>query len=464
MKELLIEEYIFRTVVLMEDGKPIYIRVSELPEDLNAGDIVYGIVKNVSNSTGNAFIDIGRKKQAIMTGIKKDSFPSVGEGLILEVLREEDGKKGARVTDDISLARQEMVVRKGNGICLSGNLKDTIPEELKRHLPGYTGVNMLYRSDIVNHPIEEILETSEKLKNDFLQILGYKNKIMSPSVVYKRESGLMDLIRENEEDLIKVITNGEETFSEIKEKFPSLPVSLIPGSTVDVKNLRNFIDRLRRKTVPLPSGGNIVIEETESLTAVDVNSSSQGKRGGKSARVTNLEALEELKNQMELRNLSGAFIVDFVEMNEERLKEELYYRAKELFRSSRPRVTVYPLTELSLMQLTRRREGKPLSKTIFKRETDKKLEVNPQYLYEILFIRFKSLREELKEDPYGNAGVDKDKMNIPLKLSISAVYKSSTMDSYLETLKKEFSEFSVDIQYSTDCDLYRLERQFITIQ
>lgn len=393
MKELFVERDGFLRAALVSGKSLAALRVLKDTQKPEEGDIYKGIIKNVSAAQNAVFIDIGSARNAYLYVREKKALSSyhVGDSLMVEVLRSETGKKGAKVTDRISLTDGYAVVLKGKGHSFSKNLPPARFYEKHASAPSFPGLHLLIRSGSLELEPAEFKEKAVDLAGRFEQILQLSEHKGQPGRIYRHMGLLEDLLSMVARDeLLLVHCNDPDLSDFIRSRRPQAQVTQY-GAADHVfarHGLESQVDRLRSKMVPIPGGGTLIIEETEALVAIDVNSASRTGKGRQlSAFELNEAALQEALAQVSLRNLSGIIIIDFVSMDREEEGRRLYEKAAELTGRMTPLTKAYPITELGLMQIARRRQGESITRLLFAPDNRKKLAVSTSYLYKLIRIR-----------------------------------------------------------------------------
>ncbi|EKY22263.1 ribonuclease E/G [Clostridium celatum] len=334
------------------------------------GEIYKARVKNIIPGINSIFLDIGLEKEAYMyysdelkrRGIKK------GEELLVEVLKEPLGNKGAKVSNKVSILGKLMVLTLGDeGITLSKRITQLEHRQnLTTFIKPIRGIGIVFRTEAANATKEELVEELNSLleKKDALERkLKYsKNigKIKSNSLIYRFFEELDDkktkVISDDKyfldiiQDLVKSKENFEFKFYEDKR------------TLFDYYCIEKEIIKLRHKKVNLPCGGYIVIDKTEAMYVIDVNSGKNTKARdfNKTIYQTNLEAAKEVGRQIRLRNLSGIIVVDFIDMRDELQKLPVIKTLKKSLEADKGNVKIFPFTELDLVQISRKRTGKSI--------------------------------------------------------------------------------------------------------
>lgn len=387
MKKILIDAGVDSTrVCAINDGKLEEFCIEKQGEEKLVGTIYKGKVVNVLKGMQAAFVDIGLERNGFLYGgdIYADgklvshngtNAPSelplkVGDIIMCQVLKEQFGNKGPRVTMNISLPGRVLVMAPlVDYIGVSRKIND---EETKSRLEQYvrnnrTGENgYIIRTEAENSTDEEIgLEMAElearweKIQRDYISCPLYTRLYNDDDLAIR---AVRDLI---EPDVEKVIVNNEETMELIKTEFAYLN-SVRPdmfeiynekGNLIHNYGLDSQISKLATRQVVLSNGSYLVIDRTEALTVIDVNT---GKYVGEKSLedtvfVTNKIAATEIARQMRLRNIGGIVIVDFIDMVNDEHKDEILRILQEEMAKDRIKCTLVGMTELGLVQITRKK-------------------------------------------------------------------------------------------------------------
>lgn len=357
-------------IALKENGELIECLVEEHSSEPQIGEVYIGRVKKILQSINSVFLDIGLEKEAYMyySDELKNLKIKSGQELLVEVIKEPLGNKGAKVSHKVSIASRYLVINLcGEGITLSKRIQDF--EERKRlttFIKPIKGVEVLFRTESSN-------ATNEELKEDLDSLLR-KKSIMEQKLNYSKKIGLIQgnsLINRFFEELDDVKTNIIVNSKEYLEVISGL-IKYKDNTKVEIfEENRNLFDyfgiekeilKLRHKKVNLPCGGYIVIDKTEAMYVIDVNSgkNTRSRDFNKTILETNMEAAREVGRQIRLRNLSGIIVVDFIDMRDSAQKPKVINELKKSLYSDKGNVRVFPFTELDLVQISRRRKGKSI--------------------------------------------------------------------------------------------------------
>jgi ribonuclease G len=338
------------------------------------GQIYNGIVKNVLPGIKSAFIDIGLDKNAYMYIDRKLGNINIkkGDEIIVEVVKEELGGKGATVTNKFTIAGRYSVVTTANkNINISSKIKD---EDLKRALLDKISkpddIGLTIRTNACEAEFSSINEEISRLYQLYKGIITEGSYRRKPGLLYSDEGVLDRMLRDNiSKNTKRIIVDSCEDYNHVLDFLKNrLEIPVKPELYNEHRTLFDFYGiekellNLRNNRVGLSCGGYIVIDKTEAMYVIDVNS---GKNVGndnlsKTVEVTNLQAAAEIPLQVRLRNLSGIIIIDFIDITSDAIKEKIINTLKKGFEDDKNKTIIYPFTELNLVQIARRRRGKTI--------------------------------------------------------------------------------------------------------
>ena len=375
MKEIFIErdKKLLRIAVKDNDKlKECY--VEEEDNKPRVGEIYKGIVRNIVPAIKCVFIDIGYDKNCYMNlETKTDQYKlKKGDEILVEILKEDIDKKGPKVTNKISIPGTFVVLTAShNKVDISSKIKNNnFINELTKLIIKSEDIGVVIRTKAENGSIEEINSEIRELQEAYVEIITrfkYTNKL---GLLYSDEGILSRTFRNLvDEDHMRVFLNNEEDYlyckknlEKRKDKIYSIELYNGTLSLFDYYNIEKEILALRNNKINLPSGGNIVIENTEAMHVIDVNSAKSTKLHNikETALNTNLEAARVIVEQIRLRNIGGIVLVDFIDMRDEKDKILVSRALKEGFKDDKNNPKVYPFTELNLVQIARKRYGKSI--------------------------------------------------------------------------------------------------------
>ena len=392
-REMLVRQIADRTqIAVIEDGVMVEHYVNRNSNVSYVGNVYLGRVQNVLPSMEAAFVDIGKGRNAVLyagevnwdaAGISESSPRKIetvlktGQPVLVQVTKDPIGQKGARLTSQISLPGRYVVYVPGGG--MSG-ISKRLPEEersrlksiLKNLIPEEAGV-------IVRTAAEGVSE--EDLTNDVARLKAQWEDINAksqnpnfhpPAALYQEPDLAVRVIRDIfNEDFRKLTVQGATAWDEVTNYLgfiaPELTTKIekYTGSGdlfADFRVEEQLAKAFDRK-VYLPSGGSLVIDRTEAMIVIDVNTGKFiGKGGNLEETVTknNLEAAEEIARQLRLRDLGGIVVIDFIDMILESNREAVLRRLVECLGRDRTKHQVAEVTSLGLVQMTRKRVGQGL--------------------------------------------------------------------------------------------------------
>ncbi len=396
----------YTQIAVLEDGVVVEHFVTSAASASLVGNIYLGIVQNVLPSMEAAFVDIGRGRNGVLyagevnweaAGLggnnrKIEQALKPGDYVVVQVSKDPVGHKGARLTTQISLAGRYLVYVPGaSSTGISRKLPDTerqrLKEILKEVVPADAGVIIRTASEGVKE--EDIRADVNRLQERWNQIDAEATTIRAKAAgaavaLYEEPDVLVKVIRDLfNEDFSKLVVSGDEAWNTISNYVNSVAPELLsrmsqyeaPGGTQsdvagnpapagpDVFSVYRIDEQLAKamdRKVWLPSGGTLVIDRTEAMTVVDVNTGKfTGAGGNLEQTVTrnNLEAAEEIVRQLRLRDIGGIIVIDFIDMVLESNRDLVLRRLTEALARDRTRHQVSEVTSLGLVQLTRKRLG-----------------------------------------------------------------------------------------------------------
>ena len=376
-------------IAVLEDGVLVEHHVTREEHGSMVGNVFLGRVQNVLPSMEAAFVDIGRGRNAVLyagevnwdaAGLdgqpKRIEFAlKSGDPVLVQVTKDPVGQKGARLTSQISLPGRYLVyVPDGSMTGISRKLPDTersrLKSTLKRVVPENAGV--IVRTAAEGASEEELARDVERLSVQWEEVQE-KAKIASPpSLLYGEPDMTVRVIRDIfNEDFKKVVISGSDAWQVVDDYVASVAPDLRDrlekwtGSKdvwTEFRVDEQLVKALDRK-VYLPSGGSLVIDRTEAMTVVDVNTGRFTGQGGnleETVTANNLEAAEEIVRQLRLRDIGGIIVVDFIDMVLESNRDQVLRRLLECLGRDRTKHQVAEVTSLGLVQMTRKRIGQGL--------------------------------------------------------------------------------------------------------
>lgn len=385
----------------------------ELPDSERVlGNIYLGKVRKIVPGMNAAFVDIGEKRDAFLhfsdTGSSLQNilefldeeiddeadFPTFstkrsgditiplrpGQMILAQAIREPYAQKGIRLTTNLSLPGRFIVLvpfTKGIGISRKISNKgerQRLRTIIRKSLP--KGFGCIVRTEAEQQPEEFLEKDLHRLLHIWKQIQQAAKKADQPRLLYRDASFIAGIIRDFfRSDIRELIIDSKKMYKEILSSLQDIAPQLLNRVRLyrgrkplfEYLGIAEEIERAYSREISLPSGGSVVFDHTEAMLVIDVNTrkSSQGKQTQEAVALrTNLEAAREIAHQLRLRDVGGLIVIDFIDMQEEEHRKKLYEQMKEFLKNDRAISVVYPLTQLSLMQITRQRIRKNIAQIL----------------------------------------------------------------------------------------------------
>ncbi len=375
--------------VALVDGQKLYDLDIESPgHEQKKANIYKGKITRVEPSLEAAFVDYGADRHGFLPlkEISREYFPSgysfdgrpnikevvkEGQEVIIQIDKEERGQKGAALTTFISLAGSYLVLMPNNPRAggISRRIEGDERQELKDSLGQLEmpdGMGLIVRTAGVGKSYEELDYDLKALLKHWSAITEEAEKRPSPFLIHQESNVVFRAIRDYlRRDVGEILIDNPRIFEEAKvyiQQFrPDFAhrVKLYQGEVPLFMHfqIETQIESAFRREVRLPSGGSIVIDSTEALTAIDINSSKATKGGDieETAFNTNLEAADEIARQLRLRDLGGLIVIDFIDMTPVRHQREVENRLKDAVKHDRARVQIGRISRFGLLEMSRQR-------------------------------------------------------------------------------------------------------------
>ena len=394
MKRILINcSYSDELRVALVDGAKLF----DLDNEFNAqsllkGSIFKATVSRVETSLDAAFINFGSERHGFLPlkELSNEYFTKDAEGkrkctlkegdeILIQVLKEERGTKGAALSNQISLAGRFIVLipnsEKSGGVSrrISGDERDEIKNALNAlQIP--EGMSVIVRTAGLGRSTEELKWDLDYLMNLWNQIKSTVSDAPSPSLIYKDDKLILRVFRDYFRDDIEEILIDDEAMHAEALDFAK---SVIPDhadkvifynediSLFNRYQIESQIELAFQREISLPSGGSIVIDPTEAMVSIDVNSarSTKGKDIESTAFATNMEAAKEVARQLRLRDLGGLIVIDFIDMQDEKHQQKVENTFRSAVQSDRARIQIAGISRFGLLELSRQRLRPSLEET-----------------------------------------------------------------------------------------------------
>jgi ribonuclease E len=352
------------------------------------GDIYLGIVENVLPGIDAAFVNIGDSERNGFIHVTdlghlrlKRSAGAITELLapqqkvLIQVMKEPTGNKGPRLTGNISFPGRYLVMMPfGRGVNLSRRIRNENERSRLRALGILikpAGMGLLVRTEAEGVAEEAIIEDLELLQKQWESVQQQANSSRAPALLNRDDDFIQRVLRDvYSADVNRIVVDSHTGLKRVKQHLMNwngnkLPPGVLidhhrePTSILEYFRVNAAIREALKPRVDLPSGGYIIIERTEALTVIDVNSGSFTRSATARETVlwTNCEAATEIARQLRLRNIAGVIIVDFIDMDSRRDKLQVLEHFNKALKADKARPQIAQLSELGLVELTRKRQG-----------------------------------------------------------------------------------------------------------
>lgn len=389
-------------VAIVHDGRLMELNIEISGKEQTKGNIYKGVVLRVEPGLQAAFVDIGRPKPGFLQMGElhpdfwqwRDDVPEEqrkrrpriqevlrrGQELVVQVEKDERDNKGSALTSYLSLPGRYMVIMPGSdstGISRKVE-QESVRKQLKEIMAGMSipeGIGYIVRTQAVGRTPEELQKDMENLLALYGEIRKSAADIKGAGEIYRDKGLIIRFIRDYfSDDIDEVVVDSKEAYNEAKEFFRET----MPECEKLVRlhrekrpifsrfQIEEQIDQIYEKRVQLPSGGSLVIDPTEALVSIDVNSGkSSGERGIEdTAFKTNMEAAEEVARQLRLRDLGGLIVIDFIDMRDRKHNHEVEKTLKQALKMDKARVNLGRISDFGLLEMSRQRIAKTLNDAI----------------------------------------------------------------------------------------------------
>ena len=372
---IVITGYDDKTVSLYLKGETIYdVVTSDLDDSINVGDIYVGRVQSVVNNINAAFIElIPGKRGYLKLGDKQKKAIKPEQEIIVQIIKPAKGDKDPVLSTDIELVGRYSVIKLGDGtVSVSKKIHDeTTVERLKQLAdnPSYNedNISVMIRTnasdapdDAITGEIQHLCEVMKGILSHGSQRVLYSRLYSEPPVFIRHinsyRSDKIDRIITDQPDVYEVLTGNDRS-----SDYHGIPVEFYSDTSYPLDArfaVSTTINKSSDRRVWLKSGANLIIDRTEAMTVIDVNSAKaiEGKRASRSTFLKiNMEAADEVARQLRLRNISGMIIVDFIDMTDKSDKDLLISHMRDLLKEDPVKAMYVDITALGLMEITRKK-------------------------------------------------------------------------------------------------------------
>lgn len=374
-------------IALVENGNLVEYYEEDENTDRKEGNIYVGTVKDIIPGMQSAFVDIGTEKNGFIH--LKDILPKIDERkeslepnieigkvikpnqkLLVQIKKDSNDKKGARVSTHINLPGKYIVLMPNTSfITVSQKIEDKAEQErlinlVKKYIGKENGA--IIRTSAVKkekeliHDIEDLERKWKKIREKYEQVVKQNNK---ESLIYEAENILEKMIIDlSNEKIENIVTNDEKQYAQLldekskSDELVNTKIILENKDVLDIYDIKKQLEKLPNRKIWLKCGGFITIDKTEALTAIDVNT---GKyTGNRNLEQTlykvNEEATVEIAKQLRLRDIGGIIIIDYIDMKKQENKDKIQKLLEERLKFDRAKTQVEGFTKLDLMEMTRK--------------------------------------------------------------------------------------------------------------
>ena len=374
-KYLILSKSVYETkLALLEDNKLDEMYIERNNKKEITGNIYKGKVVDILNNGEIIFVDIGLEKNAFLSFENKKNISkyNIDDKLIVQAETEPRDEKGAKLTLDYSINGENLVLLpKSKNLSISKKIKDIEEVNRLKNIFLSTDNGLILRTNSEGKSEENLLEEYRRLENIDNQINKDFEKI-NVGLLYDVNSILKKVVALFDDSIEEFIIDDEHIFKEIqylleeigkKDLIKKLRKYFKDEDIFEYYNINSQIERALDRKVYLDSGAYIIIEKTEALISIDVNTGQN--TGNKTSQEiifqTNLEATKEIARQIKLRNLAGIIIIDFIDMKKFSDRKRVLEEFKKYLSEDRVEINSVEYTNLGLIQFTRKRQGKELA-------------------------------------------------------------------------------------------------------
>jgi ribonuclease G len=358
---------------LLEGDDVVKIRLDSKDKKRVVGSIFLGKVKRLAKGMGGVFVDIGLDREAYLP-LKGEEL-KVGDWLFVQGVRDELGEKGIKLTNRIKIPGKYIVyMPETQEVKCSSKLSTEdkcrllglIKEDLQNE-------GVILRTASARASKEDILRELQQLRGLYQNLKAKLKGSKKPQLLLEELPQHLELIRSYWSDLEGILCNDVLLWHQISSFLEGFEPSLLnklyyvkdTGTLASSFGIREALKKALQKRLWLKGGGYIVIEETEAMTVIDVNSGDPcGDTQEENALRTNLEAVKEIARQIILRDLGGIIMIDFIDMKEQGNKDKVINALKEALGEDLCNVQIYGFTKLGVLEMARRKSGKSLTQML----------------------------------------------------------------------------------------------------
>ena len=385
-------------IATLDNGKLIDLDIENVDREQKKANVYKGYISRIEPSLNAIFVNYGEEKNGFLPFKEVSEFYlkdtpkgeniahllNEGQELIVQIDKEQRGDKGAALTTFITLAGSYMVLLPNNatGGGISRRVEGDDREKLKKYLKDLNipkSMSVIARTACVECTFEELKHDFDTLVELWESISRASHKIKRPALLHKESDIIIRTVRDHlKEDVKEIIVDSKECFEDVKRQLTllrqSFDINKVKLYSDDLPMFTQFsidqqIENAYKREIRLPSGGSIVIDTTEALVAVDVNSSRANKAEDveTTAFKTNMEAAEEVARQLRIRDLGGLVIIDFIDMSFFPNRKQVEDKLMEALQQDKARIQMSRISKLGLVEISRQRLSASLNESVMQK-------------------------------------------------------------------------------------------------
>ena len=385
-------------IATLDNGKLIDLDIENVDREQKKANVYKGYISRIEPSLNAIFVNYGEEKNGFLPFKEVSEFYlkdtpkgeniahllNEGQELIVQIDKEQRGDKGAALTTFITLAGSYMVLLPNNatGGGISRRVEGDDREKLKKYLKDLNipkNMSVIARTACVECTFEELKHDFDTLVELWESISRASHKIKRPALLHKESDIIIRTVRDHlKEDVKEIIVDSKECFEDVKRQLTllrqSFDINKVKLYEDDLPMFTQFsidqqIENAYKREIRLPSGGSIVIDTTEALVAVDVNSSRANKAEDveTTAFKTNMEAAEEVARQLRIRDLGGLVIIDFIDMSFFPNRKQVEDKLMEALQQDKARIQMSRISKLGLVEISRQRLSASLNESVMQK-------------------------------------------------------------------------------------------------
>ncbi|MCR5175275.1 MAG: Rne/Rng family ribonuclease [Anaerovibrio sp.] len=377
-------------MAVTEDGELTGLELERANHAHLVGNIYKGQVQNVLKGMQAAFIDIGQSKNSFLyigngkvATAAKANAPreniTVGQNIIVQIIKDEVGSKGPRATMHLSIPGRHVVLMPNSAyIGISHRIEDQDERNRLRDIVAGAcpeGMGIIIRTAAVGQPAESLINDIRYLSRVWEEISAKAKRAETSSLLYRDADLVIRIVRDYfTADVGKMIIDDQRVFNRVRDLVQSISpdsvdkIELYTGANLfDAYGISESVSGLNSRVVQLKSGGFLVIDKTEAMTVIDVNTGSfvGDLNLADTVYKLNIEAADEIMKQLRLRDIGGIILVDFIDMEDPAHNDELLERLRQKAVLDRSKTKVVDMTPLGLVEITRRKSRKNLESLLY---------------------------------------------------------------------------------------------------